>query len=445
MHMLYPTPYPLTSRSQAPALQGRRPPPPQHYVYDSSAYDPEHQAQYGASRDPSAAPPPPGYPSPHHVDHHSGAPQYPHGQYSRQLRNFAAPSHGSGRTHVPPLYGPGSLRQKSAPSNGLSRHPSFNGDSAQPPSPSTSHHQAALSPHPSQQPSPRPASCGRGIGRSGASPGGAPAGQLPSPRTDGDPSRVHSPRSGTAMLGGIMPPLKSPRDRDRDDRDGATATYSHGGAGENGSGGTYAAAPAPRTPSPSNRRPKDAVDFTDRIQEPLPVSPRIIRGYASPNGAQQAPARGSPERADSLSGRIRSASRRLGSLGRGKHGGNPPAFLSMTSPLQLDSSANAVSVSQGVQLEGEVMLPPDSNSTTHRSQSIAQDDAASGATTPPLGQRRIWRPRSPEETALTTHIGINAIRCAHWWTPAFAQITVRCYDIRWLPGSSGRYVASVML
>jgi hypothetical protein len=229
---------------------------------------------------------------------------------------------------------------------------------------------------------------------------GAP---MPSPRSARAASHNDNSASGTAMLGGFMPSshaIRSPR-------------KSH----EEFSAGAGTTAQAPVTPSPlrdghggtATQSPSQrAKEFVDRIQEPLLVSPRIHKPGIGSCHAPPATSRNGdvPAMLGGRGARPR-PSRRLWKED------NPPAFLSMSNPM-LDNGPSGMSVSQGVPLEGEVMLPCDSfvSSSANMRGSVSLPEE----TEVELGVEPTQRWNATDTTAagvdtLTVHLDLSSVRC----------------------------------
>lgn len=209
--------------------------------------------------------------------------------------------------------------------------------------------------------------------------------------------------------------------------------------------------PRARSVSANGARPATPPkrDFTDRIQPPLPVSPRVYKQASLP--AQHALAMPQPRplaKGGSMPGRLpegaggqegedRFEVPPLRARTRSRNFG-PPAFLHMATP-GLASGQSALSASQGFQLEGEMMLRNESDgdeslrgparalprpraaaatSAAAPSQRQQQqqteaearaDDAAERGLTP---ERGVTSPVTDDAPTLTIHLGLATLKCA---------------------------------
>ena len=245
---------------------------------------------------------------------------------------------------------------------------------------------------------------------------------MPSPRND----------SGTAMLGGFLPNIST-----------------HAAAAPDGVRGSSVRPPS--TPSPRGSPPEPAQappsrsgsgngrpqsEFASRIQEPLPIpSPRAF----NPN--QELP---DPELEGGLKGGLRGP-RHADSAWRSEH---PMPYLNMTNPNFEISGASAVSVSQGMHVEGEVMLASgESGATTsqggvrpssQRANSLSASDRDDWGAQVQAGRHkpRRWLPaQGTAAESLTLHLGLSGVKCASaLLTPPCHACSLSCCLAR---GSTG--------
>jgi hypothetical protein len=289
------------------------------------------------------------------------------------------------------------------------------------------------------------------------------SGGMHSPRT---PGSHPSPRSRTALLGVNGPP--SSPGVPSGAREGRLCPArkqpsENGSLCGSASQGTVSPRPLSRTgeaetaavtmPVPARAAASPKRDFTDRIQPPLAVSPRLYKQSSVSTGAWDGERLGGDANgARSAEGHHqvvhahaqaqthapggRSPLNTGGSHGEGedqfdeeaapppqRRRTNPPAFLTMSNP-GLEGGPSAMSASQGFQLEGEMMLQ---HQDSEASGSLMRDEERKGwrpcnardLVTDDVAEREAaqreaaqWQADAKHEL-LTIHLGLSAIKCAH--------------------------------